>query len=295
MSAAATPASRQLAGIGYIIGACVCFATLDTNTKLAGALAPVLMLLWFRYLFQAVVTAALRAPVQGLALFKTRNPRFQLLRGVLLLITSACSFFGLQYLPVGEFTAIIMLAPLIVTALAAWTLKEKVSALRWGLLAGGLAGALLVIRPGGQVFGWPVLLPIAMVISYAFFQTLTSRMAAGDDPYTTHFYTGLVGTVVMCFVVVPAWNTQALIDHWPWFVALGFFGTFGHWMLILAFARAPASVLSPYLYSQIALGTLGGWWVFRHMPDALAWAGIALVTVCGIASAFLTAREGQRQ
>ncbi|MFM9880178.1 MAG: DMT family transporter [Burkholderiaceae bacterium] len=281
----------QSAGIYYIVGACLCFAALDTSTKVAGLLAPVLMLLWFRYLFQAVATAALRAPVQGRSLLVTRNPRFQLVRGVLLLITSAFSFYGLQVLPVGEFTAIIMLTPLLVTVLAAVQLHEKVSPLRWALLVGGLAGALLVVRPGGQVFGWGVLLPVGMVVSYAFFQALTRRMAVDENPYTTHFYTGLVGTLVMSCIVPWAWSTQALLAHWPWFMALGFFGTFGHLLLIRAFARAPASVLTPYLYSQIAFGTAGGWLAFKHTPDGVAWLGIALVAVCGIASGFLSARE----
>jgi drug/metabolite transporter (DMT)-like permease len=294
VKAAGAVGARQSAGVIYIVAACACFAALDTSTKLGGLLAPVLMLLWFRYLFQAVATAAVRLPVQGFSLLATRNPRFQLIRGVLLLITSACSFYGLQFLPVGEFTAIIMLTPLVVTALAAVQLKESVSRWRWALLAGGLAGALLVVRPGGQLFGWAVLLPVAMVVSYAFFQGLTSRMSGNENPYTTHFYTGLVGTVVMSCIVPWAWSTQAFVDHWPWYIAVGFFGTFGHLLLIRAFARAPASVLTPYLYIQIAFGTFGGWLAFNHTPDALAWAGIAVVAMCGVASGFLTARE-QRQ
>lgn len=283
--------ARQSAGIYYIIAACACFAALDTSTKLGGLLAPVLMLLWFRYLFQAVATAAVRLPVQGFGLLATRNPRFQLIRGVLLLITSACSFYGLQFLPVGEFTAIIMLTPLVVTALAALKLREQVSRWRWLLLLGGLAGALLVVRPGGQLFGWAVLLPVAMVISFALFQALTSRMSGNENPYTTHFYTGLVGTLVMSCIVPWAWSAQAFLEHWPWYLAVGFFGTFGHLLLIRAFARAPASVLTPYLYVQIAFGTFGGWLAFNHNPDALAWSGIALVAICGIASGFLTLRE----
>ena len=69
------------AGILFIVLATLCFAALDTTTKYATTLAPVLMLLWFRYAFQAVVTFALRFPVQKLSLYATRNPRFQALRG----------------------------------------------------------------------------------------------------------------------------------------------------------------------------------------------------------------------
>src|SRR5450759_713360 len=127
--------SHQGGGILLIVLAALAFAVLDTVTKYAVTLVPVLMLLWFRYAFQALLTLVLRFPVQRRGLFTTPNPRFQTLRGMLLLITSACSFFGLRYLPVGEFTAMVMLSPLVATAMAAWVLKDHVSHQRWLLMA----------------------------------------------------------------------------------------------------------------------------------------------------------------
>jgi len=270
------------------------FATLDASIKHAAVLAPVLMLLWFRYAFQALATLALRFPVQKFGLLATANPRFQLLRGVLLLVTSACSFLGLQYLPVGEFTAMTMLSPVAATALAAWVLKTHVSHQRWLLLIAGLTGVLLVVRPGGQVFSWALLFPALHIASYAWFMVLTSRLSGEENPYTTHFYTGLVGTLLMCPVVAFSWETAALAAHWPWFVLIGFLGTFGHLMLIRAFARAPAPVLTPYLYTQIGFATLFGWLFFSHVPDTLAWLGIAVIASSGIGNALLLSREVNR-
>jgi drug/metabolite transporter (DMT)-like permease len=287
--------TRQGAGVLFIVLASFCFAALDTTTKYATTLAPVLMLLWFRYMFQAVVTFVLRFPVQRLSLLSTPNPRFQTLRGVLLLTTSACSFFGLQHLPVGEFTAMVMLSPLVATALAAWLLKDQVSHRRWALMVAGLSGVLLVVRPGGQVFSWALLFPVLLVTAYAWFQVLTSRLSGEEDPYTTHFYTGLVGALVMSPIVVFSWDTSALLAHWPWFVLIGFLGTFGHLMLIRAYMRASAPVLTPFLYTQIAFATLGGWLAFRHMPDSLAWVGIAVIAASGVGNALLSAHEVAQQ
>jgi len=285
--------SAQGGGILLIVLTALAFASLDAATKHATQLAPVLMLLWFRYAFQTVVTFLLRFPVQGRTLFSTPNPKFQALRGILLLTTSFCSFFGLQYLPVGEFTAIVMLSPMVATALAAWVLKSHVAHLRWVLMGVGLTGVLLVVRPGGQVFGWALLFPVVLVGTYAWFQVLTSRLSGDENTYTTHFYTGLVGTLVMCPVVLLSWRTQALLDHWPWFVLLGFLGTFGHLMLIRAYNRASAVVLAPFLYSQIAFATLAGWLIFKHVPDALAWIGIAVIATSGIGNATLSAHEAR--
>ncbi len=283
--------SQQGAGVLLIVLAGLCFAILDTTTKYATALAPVLMLLWFRYAFQAVATLAMRLPVQGLSLLGTSNPKFQLLRGVLLLVTSFCAFFGLQYLPVGEFTAMVMLSPLAATGMAAWILKNHVSRARWLVMIAGLVGVLLVMRPGGQVFGWALLFPVLLVTAYGWFQVLTSRLSGEENPYTTHFYTGLVGTLVMSPIVVFSWDTAALLAHWPLFLLIGFMGTFGHLMLIRAYMRASAPVLTPYLYSQIAFATLAGWLIFDHVPDALAWLGIAVIAASGVGNALLTARE----
>jgi drug/metabolite transporter (DMT)-like permease len=283
--------TQQGAGIALIVLATLAFAMLDTVTKYAVTLVPVLMLLWFRYAFQALLTFALRFPVQKRRLFRTPNPRFQTLRGVLLLITSACSFFGLRYLPVGEFTAMVMLSPLVATAMAAWVLKEHVSHQRWLLMAAGLVGVLLVVRPGGQVFSWALLFPVLLVTTYGWFQVLTSRLSGEENPYTTHFYTGLVGALVMSPVVIFNWSTTALLTYWPWFLLVGFLGTFGHLMLIRAYARASAPVLTPYLYAQIAFATVAGWLAFKHVPDALAWLGIAVIAASGVGNALLSAHE----
>lgn len=277
--------TRQSAGIALIVLAALSFANLDTTTKYATQLIPVLMLLWFRYVFQVITTLALRFPLQKWALLRTPNPRFQVLRGLLLLITTACSFFGLQYLPVGELTAMIMLSPLVATALSAWFLKTHVSPLSWWLMSGGLLGVLMVVRPGGQVFGWALVFPFGLVTSFAWFQVLTSRMSSEENPYTTHFYTGLVGAAVMSPVMFfSSWKPDLLLTYWHWFLLVGFLGTFGHLMLIRAYMRATAPVLTPYLYTQIAFATLGGWLVFDHVPDAWAWVGIATIAASGIAN-----------
>ena len=290
-----TPSTRVLAGIAFALAAVACFATLDTTTKFVSASVPVLMALWFRYAFQSAVTTLVVLPRMGRRVLRTEHPGYHILRGLLLFLCSLFAFFSLQFMPVGEFTAVLMITPLVITLLAATTLGEHVSSLRWTLVAGGFAGTLIILRPGGASFGWTLLLPLGLVASNAWFQVLTSRLSGDENPYTTQFYTGLVGALVMCPIVLLSWNTQALLDHWPWFVTLGFLGTFGHLMLIRAFNRASAVVLSPYLYSQIAFATLAGWLAFDHIPDALAWAGIAVIALSGIGNAVLSIREDRQQ
>ena len=282
---------RALAGIALVIAALACFATLDTTTKYISLGVPVLMALWFRYLFQAVATAAAVLPTRGLAVLRTAHPRFQCLRGVLLLLTSLFAFFSLKYMPVGEFTAIVMITPLVITLLAATQLNERVSPLRWTLVVGGFAGTMIIIRPGSDDFSWTLLLPLGLVASNAWFQVLTSRLARTEDPVTMHLYTGWTGTLVASLALPFVWTTDFAPVWWAGLCLMGLAGSVGHFMLIMAYYRAPAATLTPYLYSQIGFAMLGGWIVFTHVPDALSLAGIALIAACGAAGAWLTVRE----
>jgi len=200
---------------------------------------------WFRYVFQAVAVTAVMLPLRGRDLLRTRHPRFQLLRGLLLLTVSVLSFFSVQFMPVGEFTAFVMTTPLVVTLFAALFLKEKVSALRWTLVCGGFLGALLVVQPGSATIGWASLLPLLMVFTYAWFQILTSQMARNEDPMTLHFYTGWVGALVSTAALPLVWQTVPDVKTLALLSLVGLMGTVGHFLLILAFARAPASTLTP--------------------------------------------------
>lgn len=284
-------AERILAGIGLTILATAFFAVLDTATKVSTAVVPVVMGIWFRYAFQAATTSALLLPMYGAQLLRTRHPRYHVLRGALLLSSSVFSFLSLRYMPMAEFTATVMVTPLAVTLIASLALKERVSVLRWSLVAGGFAGTLIILRPGGEAFGWVMLLPLGLVISNAWFQVLTSKLAQTENPLTMHFYTGWVGALIAACALPFFWQALPGWQWWALLCLMGLMGTVGHFMLILAYQRAPASTLTPYLYSQIAFAIVGGQLVFGQTPDAVSLAGIGLIAVCGAAGAWLTVRE----
>jgi drug/metabolite transporter (DMT)-like permease len=282
-----------LAGIALVVGAGACFSVLDTTTKFISTSVPLLMALWFRYAFQAVATTVTVLPARGMSVWRTLHPKFQVLRGVLLLASSLFAFASLKYMPVGEFTAIVMIAPLAITVLAATVLKEQVSAMRWALVAGGFAGTLVIIRPGGETFQWASLLPLGLVATNAWFQVLTSKLARTEDPVTMHLYTGWVGTLIAALALPFVW--AELPQWWLWaaLCLMGVMATVGHFMLILAYQRAPAATLTPYLYAQIGFAMLGGWVVFSHVPDGWSMVGMVMIAVCGAGGAWLTVRESR--
>jgi len=273
-----------------------CFACSDTLIKYMGGFLPVLLLLWSRYAFQAGAMALWLAR-RGRAGFASAHPKFQWMRGTLLLVTSGMSFFGLQLMPVAEFTALGMLTPVVVTMLAAWVLHEPVSRMRWALVCGGFVGALIVIRPGSGVFGWAAVFPLLMALCYGAFQVLTSRLASLESPYTTHFYTGFSGALMVTPLLllnapeIASAARAASPTQIAGVLAIGAFATVGHLCLIFAFGVAPMATLMPFVYVQIAWALATSWLVFRHVPDGWAWVGMAVIAACGAASAWLNVRR----
>ena len=286
--------AHSLAGIGFAVLASACFATLDTTTKSISAGVSLLVALWFRYTFQAVVTTAIVWKGRGRQLFATRHPRFQLSRGLLLFASSLLAFYSLKHMPVGEFTAIVLMAPLVITLLAAWTLKERVSPLRWALVCGGFAGTMVIIRPDTQHFDWTLLLPLVLVATNSGFQVLTSKLAkVQEDPITTHVLTGWTGTLLSSAILPFIWETPPDWVAWAQLTLMGLMATLGHFFLIMAYGRTPAATLTPYMYAQIGFAVLGGWVVFGHMPDQWTLSGMGLVALCGALGAWLTLRESR--
>jgi drug/metabolite transporter (DMT)-like permease len=278
------------AAIGCTLAAVAFFVSLDTTTKLLAAAVPVVMVVWFRYLFQVLLTLATVAPAQRRTLHRSRRPGLQVLRGLMLVLATVLAFYSLQVMPIAEFTAVVTLTPLFVTLLAVWRLGERVTPLEWLLVLGGMVGALVVIRPTHDLFHWATLLPLLLVLCNALFQTLTRRLAEVDATVTTQFYTGCVGTLAATLLLPWTWTTPQSLHVWGLLLLLCVVGSVGHLFLIMAYARAPVATLTPFLYFQIAFAGVSGWLVFGHVPDLPAFAGMALIALCGSLGTWLAAR-----
>lgn len=294
-------AHRPLLGIAFVVGAASCFAMMDTMVRYIGAYFSVALVLWTRYgLHAAIMTLWIVLSTQRS--FRSANPMFQIARGALLAFSSAMAFAALRRMPVAEFTAIVMLTPVVATLVARLWLKERISPLRWTLVVGGFVGALIVVRPGSGAVGWAALLPLAATFSNAAFQIMTSRYAPHEDPFTTNFYTGATGMAIATPILLasvadpidtllgaPGLQVGAL-------VGVAVLGTTGHLLLIMALGKAPASTLMPFQYAQLAVAALAGYIVFGVVPDALGWLGMGIIGVCGAGSAWLNVRTAaQRQ
>jgi drug/metabolite transporter (DMT)-like permease len=276
-----------------IAGAVLCFALLDATVKVLTQRYPVPFLVWARYGVQAVVMVLWLARSMGARLVRTRRLPMQVTRGVILVGSSMFFFNALRFLPLAEATALSYLTPMIVVLLSVLVLRERLTGLRMALVAAGIAGMLLIVRPGTEVFRGAALLVLGSASLYAVFQILTRKLA-GEDIRVTLFYPAIVGSVLMTAAMpwlgmpsAMAWTDVVLIG------VAGVIGTFGHFLFIRAFQRAPASALTPFTYLQLIWATLIGWAVFDRFPDGYALVGMAVIAGSGLVVALHERRRAK--
>ena len=271
-------------GIVLILLATCCFGCLDTMSKYLVAHYPASALVWLRYVLQTIVMAAIFLPRMGLRLVRTSAPGLQILRGLMLVVSSVVFVLALRHMPIAEVASIVFLAPIIVALAGGPLLGERVGARTWFALAGGFTGVLLIIRPGGSAFTWWAFLPLGCAFMFATYQILTRRLAGHDDPITTLFYPGLIAVLVIPPVFPGSITALPSVPlHLAMLVSIGVLGAVGHFLLIRAHAHAPATLLSPFGYGQLLVILILGFAVFGEIPDGLAFTGILLIAGSGLA------------
>ena len=267
------------------------FALLDATAKYLAKFYPVPGIVWARYFFQALLMLIVLGPRLGLGLLHTKRPVLQLARGTVLVGASLTFFTALALMPLAEGSAISFTAPLLLMALSVPLLRERVDGPAWIAVWLGFAGVLLIIRPGTGVFTWVALLPLGTALCNAIYQILTRKLSGIDSTLTTLFYGGLVGAVIMSFVLPFYWTTPQSLFHAFLYVLLGVLGGIGHFILIKAFDHAPASLLAPFIYVQVVAVLILGYLVFDSFPDSWSLAGMAIIVASGI---FVATRQARR-
>ena len=283
MSTILTTQDQSAPGRGFVLmlGATLLFVSLDATAKYLSESYPIAQIVWARYTALAVLLALFlgrRLP----AVLRTRRLGLQVWRSVALMATTGLFFSALSYIPLADATAIMFVAPILVTALSMPLLGERAGPRRWASIVVGFGGALIIIRPGTSAMDPAALLALAAAACYALYQIATRRLSRSDGPMTTLFYSALVGAALTSLSVPFAWIAPRSFGDGLALAVLGVLGGLGHFLLIKAFGAAPAATVSGFGYFTLVWAALLGFAVFGDLPDPWTVAGALVIAGSGL-------------
>ena len=274
---------RNGLGIAYRLSAMVCLAGLAAIVKWTGHRGvPVFEIIFFRNAFAFVPLGLYIWRTVGFSVLKTQRPLGHLHRSAVGLFGMICGFSALQHLALTQATAFTFAAPLFMTALSAWMLKEFVGWHRWGAVTVGFIGVLIMVRPEpGQMNVVGVSLALAAALGSALAMVQIRQIAVTEQGPTIVFYFTLAGTVV---------GLAGAAFHWiapdPLTLAMlvlgGLIGGVGQLFLTEAIRVAPVGVVAPFDYSQLIWATMLGYLVWGDLPHAATLAGAGVVAASGL-------------
>jgi drug/metabolite transporter (DMT)-like permease len=272
---------HTLRGILLVLSAVFMFSSMDTIAKYLLRTYPLPPLIWARYVVQMVFMLVLLAPRMGLGLVRTSHPWLQILRGVLLVISSVFFYLSLTFLPMAEAAAITFVGPVLITALSGPMLGERITPRQWVAVGLGFVGVLIIIRPGGGLLTPTAIFPLCSALAFSFYQIITRKIVGREHPLTTLFYTALVGTAVTSLGLPFAWHTPTL-GQVPLILAIGLLGGFGHFLLIRAVTQASPSALAPFIYVQLIWSTVLAFLAFGEFPNSGSLLGMLVIVSAGM-------------
>lgn len=258
----------------------LCFTMMDASVKMLAPRIGVLPTLWARYAGQMLLVLILIAP-RLRQVVRTRYPKLQFLRSILLMSATAFFFTGLSLIPLSDAAALMSVNPVLITLGAALFLGEALGPRRIIGIAIAMVGAMIVIRPGSDVFSAAALLPLAAAACYSGYALLTRRVGPEEDVWTSLFYTGLVGTILLSLAVPFAWVTPDPIAMGLMAVT-ALFGTVGQMFIIRSFSQGEAAMLAPYSYTGLIFATLWGALIFAEFPDGWTITGALVIAGAGL-------------
>jgi drug/metabolite transporter (DMT)-like permease len=277
-------------GIALMVLAMGMLAVMDAASKYLATRYAVPQILAVRFWIFLGFAVAVAGPLRVPTLLRSRTPWRQLARSLIIVVEVGVFVLAFRHLPLADVHAVAGIAPLLVTALAVPMLGERVGPRRWTAVAVGFAGLLLILRPGFGEADPALLIPFGGAFLWAVYQIVT-RQVSHDAPATSMLYMAAVGALVMSCQAPFVWIPPGAFD-WAMLVLLGLVGSVGHFLFILAFRAAPASLLQPFHYMALLWATLIGWLVFGDLPDGWTVAGGLVIAGSGIYAILRADRAG---
>lgn len=279
-SAPADKRNTAVLGIGMMLLGILLFVLNDVMGKWLVATYTVGQVLLIRSIAAFVMLTPLIMREGAGPILRPARPGLQALRVLLSTVEVAFFYWAVSAMPLADVIAFYLAGPIWVTALAGPLLGEKIGWRRWTAVLVGFLGVIVALRPSGASLTLHALIAVFGSLAFALMM-ITSRLLRGtSDTVLVTWQT--TGALAFGIVAAPfGWVTPTTLD-------LGLLGLLGivaalaHMCVNRSLKLAPAAVVVPYQYTQIAWAILFGWLIFGDLPDTQLVVGAAIIIASGL-------------
>jgi drug/metabolite transporter (DMT)-like permease len=281
----ANPGGRargNLRAIYAMLLAVAMFSVMDASMKLLSAHFPPMQVTALRALASLPLVCAYVGWRGAFASIMRVHWPLQILRGVLGVAMLALFVYGIRTLTLAEAYSIYFIAPALIVALSVLFLKETVNGARWVAIGVGLAGVMVVLRPG--VNGFLTLGGLAVLgaaACYAVSSIAVRVLARTDRREHMIFWTIALIAIGATALAAPGWVSVEPAQL-PVLCALAVSGFFAQLAVIEAFSAGEASSVAPFEYSALAFGVGIDWLLWQALPDRYTLLGAAIIIGSGL-------------
>jgi drug/metabolite transporter (DMT)-like permease len=288
--AVSLPLSPVLQGTLWMGGAVLSFSAMAVAVRQLLTHMGVFQILFLRTFISLLVVLAVVAAYGWFARLRTARMGIHLLRNGAHYAGQYCWVFAISALPLATVFAIEFTMPVWTALLAWWFLGERLTGPRLVMLGLGLAGVLVILRPGVGVIQPAALVMMLGALCYAGNMITTKTLTKTDSVLAILFWMNLIQTPLALLPALPQWSAPTLADS-PWIAALAGGSLFAHYCMTRAFKLADATVVVPIDFLRLPLIAVVGAFAYAEPLDPWVFVGAAIIFA---GTYFSLSREGRR-
>ncbi|MFO1107338.1 MAG: DMT family transporter [Amaricoccus sp.] len=282
-------APANLRGALYSLLAYGIYSAHDVVVKLLGATYSPFQIVFFTMLFGFPVVTVMLMHDRTDGNLRPRHPWWLALRTVAMVISTPAAFYAFSVLPLAQTYTILFAAPLLITLLAIPILREPVGWRRGLAVLVGLAGVIIVLRPGSAPLGAGHLAALAAAITSAFVAVVTRKIGSDERSVVLIIYPMMAMLITMACALPFTYRPMPGL-HLVGSASMALASFLGGLFVIFAYRNGNAVVVAPMQYSQLIWAVLYGALVFDERPDLVTAIGAAIIILSGI---YVVLREEQ--
>ncbi|HEV7476155.1 MAG TPA: DMT family transporter [Burkholderiales bacterium] len=267
------PAVRGTLWMG---GAVLSFSAMAVAVRQLLTHMAVFQILFLRTFIALLVVLAVAAAYGWFARLRTRRIGIHFLRNFTHFGGQYCWVYAIGALPLATVFAIEFTMPVWVALLAWWFLGERLNGPRLVMLALGLTGVLVILKPGVGVIHPAALVMLLGALCYAANLITTKTLTGTDSVLAILFWMNLIQTPLALIPALPQWSAPTLADA-PWIAALAGGSLFAHFCMTRAFKLADATVVVPIDFMRLPLIAVVGAFAYGEALDPWVFVGAAII------------------